>query len=636
LYVKYTLSDFNCVGESYVLSVSEQGAFNTHFTSLKIPLHARDNLATARRWIETCLAEHTTCRDFQQNTTDPSQRPTRVLEITGATTVKLRCNMSSTNFTYLALSHMWGPDHTHQTRLLESNLLAFQTSIPWSALSDIYHDAIRTARALGYTFLWIDSLCIIQDSASDWTHEGQRMATVYGNCAANIAFLFPPSSPPPTRPDPRIWYPCVLRAATALEAGVYIRHPTSSWTQAFPPKDHEWLVQHGWPLFRRAWTFQEYLLSPRTLLCGHENLMFQCCCVFYDELMGPIAEGVKERPSQGRHMCKARYFPVGLKKERKGGYAALRFVLDWMNVVGEYRARRLSYATDRVVAFAGIASAFRKLGGLTYLAGLWWQYFPLCFLWRVEKKPAAMLRSQYPDVCRRGEDAVYTDEIEETGVGEAPSWSWFSGPIYRFYRVSLLFNDDESAVHVRSEREPERSSVETIFSAEPTSYRFAKCKENEYPESSAFVDFAGLKITLTLLTWPVCNDMPADLARQIRTIQAANTLDEDVYWEPNFTYHPDIPFPTKKSPSPPRHGSFALLSESQIVRTAGTTIQRRLAGLVLVQGTQQDTWKRVGVWHLKIRIKGVSVEVGDVSGVAERWKEYSLTKTWKVETLVFV
>jgi hypothetical protein len=616
---------------------SKQGAFTTHFTTPKVPLHARDNLSTAKRWIETCLIDHTTCHAFQVTTTDPSQRPTRVLEITGPTTVKLRCNMSNTPYNYLALSHMWGVHHKDQVRLLEDKLLAFQTSIPWPALSDIYHDAIRTARALGYRFLWIDSLCIVQDSASDWAYEAQRMATVYGNCDANLAYLFPPGSPPQQRDDPRIWAPCVLRTATALEAGVYMRHPTSSWIQDFPPAGQDWMVQRQWPLFGRAWTYQEYLLSPRTLLCGHKNLMFQCSAVFFDELMGPIAEGVKARPSHGRHMCKARYFPEVVGKRPKGGYAALRFVLDWMNVVSEYRARRLSYAADRVVAFAGIASAYGKLEGMTYLAGLWLECLPLCLMWRVEKKAPALLRSQYPSVCRRGEDVVYTDAIEEPGVAAAPSWCWFSAPIYRSYAVSLLFTDDESGVLVRSEREPERSSVTTIFSAEPTWYRFASGQENEYPNSNAFVDFAGLQISLTLLTWPVSNDMPADLASQIGTIQAASTLEKDIDWDPRFTYHPDIPAPTTtRYPSPPRNGTFALLCESQIVHIAGAPIQRRLAGLVVVPCTEQGTWKRVGVWHLKVRIQGVNVEVGHVSDVAARWKGYSLTRSWKVSSLVLV
>jgi hypothetical protein len=624
---------------------SERGAFSEHFTASQVPVHARDNLVRAKGWIETCLAEHPACRDFQTSTVDCHQRPTRVLEVTGDKTVKLRCNMANTQYDYLALSHMWGANHKSQIRLLTSNLDAFQTNIPWDQCSNIYQEAIRITHGLGHKYIWIDSLCIIQDSDTDWAHEARRMAIVYGNCTCNITYLFPPSSTPQqTRDDPRTWNPCRLRAATATEAGVYIQHPMSRWIESFSTEQHGWLVQRDWPLFTRAWTFQEYLLSPRTLLCGHVNLMFQCTCVFYDELLGPIAQGEKLRPSDGRYVSKARYFPPWLDGIAEAGLASphvLRLGLDWMSFVTEYRARVLSFGTDRVVAFAGVASAYQKLGGLTYLAGLWWEFLPLCLLWHLEKKLPALLRDQYPEECLRGEDLVYTAEVEETCADDAPSWSWFSVPIHRFYVVSLLFNDDESAVRIRSERVPERSNFEDVYWAQPMSFQCAAHDANVYAEQNAFFDLTDLRISLALRTWPVSLDLPADLARQFRTIQTCSTLDKDLYWTPNFTYHPDSPntksSSSSPSPSPPRTGTFALLSESQIVRTAGNhTIQRRLAGLVLIPGVQEDTWKRVGVWYLKIRIKGVTVEVGNVGHVASRWKQYSLTRSWTAEILTLV
>jgi hypothetical protein len=95
--------------------------------------------------------------------------PTRVLEVS-ATTIRLRCGMAKSSFEYLALSHMWGENHSQQLRLLEANLSAFQTESPMHKLasSATFLEAIRVTRILGYRYIWIDSLCIIQDSSSDW------------------------------------------------------------------------------------------------------------------------------------------------------------------------------------------------------------------------------------------------------------------------------------------------------------------------------------------------------------------------------------------------------------------------------------------------------------------------------------
>jgi hypothetical protein len=48
-------------------------------------------------------------------------------------------------------------------------------------LCKTYKDAIALTHALGISFLWIDSLCIIQDDAADWEAESGNMASIYEN-----------------------------------------------------------------------------------------------------------------------------------------------------------------------------------------------------------------------------------------------------------------------------------------------------------------------------------------------------------------------------------------------------------------------------------------------------------------------
>jgi hypothetical protein len=100
-------------------------------------------------------------------------------------------------------------------------------------------------------------------------------------------------------------------------------------------------------------TFQEYLLSPRTLLLGHKSLMFQCSQLFYDELFGPIGDGhgstiATEKVSLGTDLCKSRYFPaslqaVGAATTTASSLVVLSFMRDWLALINEYRARKLSF-----------------------------------------------------------------------------------------------------------------------------------------------------------------------------------------------------------------------------------------------------------------------------------------------------
>lgn len=60
-------------------------------------------------------------------------------------------------------------------------------SIPLSSMPANFYDATIITRKLGYRYLWIDSLCIIQDSPSDWEAESQNMGNIYTNAALTLA-----------------------------------------------------------------------------------------------------------------------------------------------------------------------------------------------------------------------------------------------------------------------------------------------------------------------------------------------------------------------------------------------------------------------------------------------------------------
>jgi hypothetical protein len=211
----------------------------------------------AQQWLQACLSNHSNCHAFHRSTvTDIRQRPTRVLEVT-PTSVRLQCNMASQSFDYLVLSHMWGK--VDQLKLTTSTLNSFQIDVPSNYLSLIYKEAVRVTRAMGYRYLWIDSLCIVQDSTEDWEYEASRMAIVYGNAICNLAYLYPSDfdvSQVQQREDPRSWTPCILRLGQGGgDKTVYIEHNFDIWRSRLPSSNPvmRHVLQSKWPLFKRAW-----------------------------------------------------------------------------------------------------------------------------------------------------------------------------------------------------------------------------------------------------------------------------------------------------------------------------------------------------------------------------------------------
>ena len=107
----------------------------------------------------------------------------------------------------MTLSHCWGQGPT--LKLTVDALEEFMKQIPVNELPQTYLDAIMVTRHLGVEYLWIDSLCIVQDSIDDWQHECTQMSNVYKNSYCNIAALesidshgglFSARDPSPLRP----------------------------------------------------------------------------------------------------------------------------------------------------------------------------------------------------------------------------------------------------------------------------------------------------------------------------------------------------------------------------------------------------------------------------------------------------
>lgn len=88
---------------------------------------------------------------------------------------------------YAALSHCWG-EKSSPLLTTSTNVEAHMRCISLQCLPRSFQDAVEICRRLSIRYLWLDTLCILQDSQRDWTLESSKMGAVYENAQIVIAF----------------------------------------------------------------------------------------------------------------------------------------------------------------------------------------------------------------------------------------------------------------------------------------------------------------------------------------------------------------------------------------------------------------------------------------------------------------
>jgi hypothetical protein len=212
----------------------------------------QSSFALALKWINRCDNGHTKCKA----TWKKSFLPSRLIDVGnkafGDPTLLITADAPEilVGAKYLTLSHCWGSIEIKT--LKEANLEEMKEGIAMSSLPQTFQDAIRVTRELGQRYIWIDSLCIIQDSKEDWFQESSRMGDIYSNSY------------------------CTISATGAEDGsmGLFLDHksPPASDMEA---KMWEREVDSA-PLNQRAWVFQERFLSHRNLMFGRGCLFWEC------------------------------------------------------------------------------------------------------------------------------------------------------------------------------------------------------------------------------------------------------------------------------------------------------------------------------------------------------------------------
>lgn len=273
--------------------------------------------------------------------------------------------------------------------LTTSNVGSLTQRIDKSKLPQTFEDAIKSVRRLGLRFLWIDALCIMQDSPSDMDLEIVKMEQYYENSCVTIAAAsastcfrgFLERRPEYDLPFSTIRYPC----------------PDGSIGYINVLRGTHYQPEYE-PLNTRGWALQELALSTRVLTYG-SGQMYWWCHNGYKCDGGSVSFFPETKHTQ---------FVPSRTLNTDNNIEALEIVRSllwkqWVTVIQEYSRRKLTVLIDKFPALSGIANRFATASSDTYCAGLWKTHLLEGLSWEV-CDPRGRVESEYV----------------------APTWSWAS------------------------------------------------------------------------------------------------------------------------------------------------------------------------------------------------------------------
>lgn len=355
------------------------------------------SFSVARSWYQQCL-NHETCRNWREGS---RFLPTRLVQIwrpenqsTGLSARIYETENLPTSTRYVTLSHCWGKGVIF--KLLQSNLEELSQAIPIGQLPKVFQDAIYVSYELGIGYIWIDSLCIIQDSKEDWTYEAKRMGGVYSNGEFNIAAtgyenglsgLFGERKALSLIHIPMRAECEFINAQYKTQAvfkGLYISASTGEWGSNVVFS----------PLNDRGWVAQERTLSPAVIHYTPEKMYWECNQSIASEAFLDVPDFWDDTQGTGRYRIRS----LSAQSDREAIYSF------WRTFLNRYAGMEMTFNRDRFPAVAGIARILSELIDDNFVAGFF---------------EGDLLRSL---VLER--QVSYRHSIKPEQL--APSWSWAS------------------------------------------------------------------------------------------------------------------------------------------------------------------------------------------------------------------
>lgn len=304
---------------------------------------------------------------------------------------------------YIVLSYVWGRAKVLQTT--RSNVAALHRvnglDENFKDIPTTIADSINLVAMIGERYLWIDSLCIVQDDPQEKHGQIANMDAIYGNAILTINAA--------AGQDANAGLPGIRPFSRKVEQLILEYQPGRRLIAAQPILTD--IVDNShWNT--RAWTYQERFLSRRSLTFTDSHVFFQCQRVVWCEDVA-----AEEKKIIDYHQMED-YLPLDWSPERNEHMYKLHYALhvhkstnwvEYLRTVEEYTPRMLSFDSDVLAAFAGMNKVLSSMFRSRLLYGLPESLFDCALLWQ----PAGTLI--------RRQSAKATSNSSGTYF---PSWSW--------------------------------------------------------------------------------------------------------------------------------------------------------------------------------------------------------------------
>lgn len=391
---------------------------------------------------------------------------------------------------YVTLSHCWGTSPFH--KLTIENLEAFKKGVPLTKVPKSFREAIDFASRLhkDVRYIWIDALCIIQDSDEDWKKESVKMYDVYRNSFCNISATHACDNSEGLyrKRDPQHLWEDEIRLNTE---GIPTPFPQRSRLGAEPLLRRCGILDAtSWArtiedasVNVRAWVLQERLLAPRVLHFGRHQIAWECCHL---EATESLPYGTSDLQVQGGIVLEKTSLKSSLPRE----YGPRSLVPDsehlawqahecWKRIIERYSTTSITKESDRLIALAGIAQMIsRQIGNkVWYVAGLWEKWLASQLLWRVN---SAYADGTYSFPQRRARNYI------------APTFSWASILAKQGVRCGETVREDRLLFSVKRINIPQKSEED----------RFSVIASDE---AATYVELSGQLAAINLVRGKGCS-----------------------------------------------------------------------------------------------------------------------------------
>ena len=342
---------------------------------------------------------------------------------------------------WAALSHCWGGPQHHPLKTTRKNLSRHMNGIPISSLPKTFLDAIIITKTLRLRYLWIDSLCIIQDDENDWLAESKNMGVLYERAVITLAASSAPNSTHGLfleRPYYDLEIPSVQLPFVRKDAINGVQELLGHYSVGIEWRQEPFMTQidpMATLLSTRGWATQEWILSRRTVHFTYQGMVWVCQRCAEDETGKRII---------GRGLPEADWTP------------------EWGRIIQEHSHRDFTYERDRLVSLEAMAREIGKTKTYkdTYCFGMWMSDVPEHLLW------SPLVRGKRRTIC--------------------PSWSWPSshGPVWFRFRSFDSGRQDETLMSCCKVLEVDEKGGTLIISAKKVEIQHFLLKKMEKTEKT--------------------------------------------------------------------------------------------------------------------------------------------------------